>query len=116
MGAHKMFHWRTRWRRGIVTKNWHWRAAMFARFGNWLLGRAFRTDTQRATETEAECPAAENKCRREKTPRLITDVRFTIQCACCGKQFKRQSPMATALRPRKSPQGFTCYGTIGFFR
>jgi len=41
-----MPYWSSRWRRGIVTKNWHWHAAMLARFGNWFIGRGFKTDAE----------------------------------------------------------------------
>ena len=49
-----MRYWGTRWRRGILTKNWHWQAAMLARWGNWLLGRGFRTDAEYWRENKME--------------------------------------------------------------
>lgn len=108
-----MRRWGNRWRRGIVTKNWHWRAAMQARCGNWLLGRGFRTASEYARETENEARQAETEGPGRKRF-AVEDATFTIECFCCGRHFKRRSRIGTALKPHKSPRGFACYGRNGF--
>ncbi len=111
-----MRHWGTRWRRGIISKNWHWRAAMLARWGNWLFGRGFKTDAECVRETQIQRRRAQNERGRRKRIGVATDVKFTIECVGCGKRFKRISPVATTLGPHKSPGGFSCSVTIGFLR
>jgi len=93
-------YWSTRWRRGLVTRNYHWRAAMFNRWGNWLLGRGFKTDA----ELEGE--------RDRDRKRRLSEIK--IECLMCGKHFRRPSPLDTSLRPHKSPLGLRCDCTTGF--
>lgn len=111
-----MRYWGTRWRRGILTKNWHWQAAMLARWGNWLLGRGFRTDAEYWRENKMEHRQGDDERGGRKRRGIATNVKFTIECGCCGKHFKRQSPTGTTLKPHKSSEGLTCHGTIGFLR
>ena len=106
----------TRWRRATVTQNFHWRAAMQARCGNWLLGRGFYTTSDGSHEAEEERQCSKINSDHSKDRRINTAANFTIVCTCCGKHFKRRSATATMLRAHKSPSGFTCCGTIGYFQ
>lgn len=106
-----MRYWGTRWRRAIVTKNYHWRAAMQARWANWLLGRGFNINAEYSREAEAP-HQTETVCDQSKRYRISTSASFKVVCVCCGKHFRRQSATATTLKPHKSPDGLPCCGTI----
>jgi hypothetical protein len=149
-------YWGTRWRRGLITKNWHWRVAMLNRFGNLFRGRGFRTEAEyyRDLERKQRIVAAPDQPRdkfcgkcgnplygdpkfcgicgaavstphdtptqasaRRRPPRLTNPTRtvgFTIECWTCGKKFRRESPVDTALKPHKSRDGLPCVGRDGF--
>jgi len=79
---------------------------MFARFGNWLLGRGFNTDAEYEREHEKQFVAKP----KGRMPSL--GVAFEVKCISCGKRFKRRS-LSTSLRPHKAPNGIECYQTVG---
>lgn len=58
--------WATRMRRGLWTKNYHWRAAVFARVANFLLGRGHRTNAEIARDKALLSYASRPSFRPEK--------------------------------------------------
>ena len=107
--------WGTRWRTGIVTMNWHWHSAMLARFGNWLSGRGFKTDTQRISEVQEDTKQILRECEKlarqlERPSKRSRGTKITIKCPQCGKKFKRDPTSEMIVTPHNSPHGFFCEG------
>jgi len=92
---------------------------MFNRWGNWLLGRGFKTDAELEGERDRDRKRRLSEIKSsvsELSPRRVASPArpFTIECLMCGKHFRRPSPLDTSLRPHKSPLGLRCDCTTGF--
>jgi hypothetical protein len=56
-----MPYWGTRWRRGIITKNYHWRTSMYERYFNALCGKGFGTTAELARLRDTAPDGCEEK-------------------------------------------------------
>jgi hypothetical protein len=109
-----------RWRRSLVKKNWRWHVALWVRFANWLLGKGFRTEAeywQHRDQHQRQHFREEERLRggaRQSalSPRLGRGPVFIIQCAICGRQFRRQSG-SEELNAHQAGSGLPCEGRHG---
>jgi hypothetical protein len=113
-------YWSTRMRRGLWTKNYHWQAANWARWFNFLIGKGMKTEAELAQERNREFrkQISLQNAGRVPTPRLsqLKATTFTVACCMCLKKFKRTDPLDLTVRPHKNPQGFRCNCKIGTLR
>jgi hypothetical protein len=63
-----MPYWGTRWRRGIVTKNYHWEASMYGRYANLVSGNGFGTDAELARQQRRKTTLVRPEERLEEPP------------------------------------------------
>jgi hypothetical protein len=111
-------YWSTRIRRGLWTKNYHWRAANWARLANFFMGRGLRTPAEIRLDQEKELRnqrSLQKETLRAGRPSQL-NTRFTVACILCNKKFKRSDPLDLVLRPHKDQHGLPCSGRHGILQ